>query len=794
LSQSCDKLRLELKVDLHDAKQTLLSELEKQAEALQVIRDTSFVSEEDGKGDLLDTDADGTVDAVDFRSDREKKSDEKKKRARKQRVRALNGYRSSLSVIQKRILNLTNEAAKVATCQRILASLHFENLQDREAQIHEAYDKTFDWIFSDGASTFRQWLAGGESTFWICGKAGSGKSTLMKYLASHKTTSDLLQGWAGSERLVLAAHYFWSPGFEIQRSQTGLMQNLLFQILRQCPELIPIASQQRWEADARLLTKDHPWSQSELSSALGNILSQGKLTSRFCFFVDGLDEYSGDQYMLVRDLERLVDTKKVKLCVSSRPWNVFKPFYETKTDCMFALEDLTSRDMEIYVQGMLEQDDRFCALVEREPQANMLASHIRDRAEGVFLWVFLVVRSLLRGLNESDDTEELELRLAHMPTDLAAFFHRIINTIDTVYRSQTARSFQIAALAVPLPLIAFWYISLDLKYDPDSMMARIKPMTLREIENLCNTAGASVNKWCRDLLQVKRKRDRDTRLRIDTVNFLHRSVKEFLLTREMQDELSRQPVCVPSPRQTICRTYLAQSKALSGCATTDATLKDFHSSIDATLYWVRQCEIFEDETPNDVLYGVIKITEELKARNKHQHTWVHHPTELLPLAIRADLLCFVRRTLAADTQATVGILGHAILPEIIEQGRSTVLPITPSLEMVTLVLQEGADPNGEWASDSTNNKTVWQEFLVQCHNSQNPSLLPIAEVMLDYGADPDISVEVGLGIFFSRRDQRVTVYGIAECLRECGGYEAEALLEKSRSRKSLRSVGKSLTV
>lgn len=785
LSQSCDKLRVELKVDLQDVKRELMSELKKQSEAMKDIRETDSVSDEDGKGNVLDADADETLDAVDFRSDKEREDAEKIKRTRQRRVRALNRYRSSLSVVPKRIHDFTKEAAKVATCQRILASLHFENLQDRAAQIREAYDKTFDWIFSDATSTFRKWLAGGESTFWICGKAGSGKSTLMKYLASHKKTGALLKSWAESERLVLAAHYFWSSGLEIQRSQTGLMQNLLFQILRQCPELIPLASQQRWEADARYLTKDHPWSQSELSLALENILSQGKLTSRFCFFVDGLDEYSGDQYMLVRDLERLVDTKKVKLCVSSRPWNVFKPFYENKTDFMFALEDLTSQDMEIYVRGMLEQDDRFCALVEREPQANMLAPHIRDRAEGVFLWVFLVVRSLLRGLNESDDTEELELRLAHMPTDLAAFYRRIIDTIDPVYRSQTARSFQIAALAVPLPLIAFSYISLDLKYDPSSMMAKIKPMTLREIETLSNTAGASVNKWCRDLLEVKRRRRRDTKLRIDTVNFLHRSVKEFLLTREMQDELSRQSACVPSPRQTICRTHLAQSKALSGCATFDALLGEFQSSIDATLYWVRQCEIFEDFTPNDVLHEVIKITEALQERNKHQQTWVHHPTELLPLAIRAGLLSFARKTLTADSQAIVGVLGHVVLPEIIKQGRNTVLPITPSLEMVTLLLQKGADPNGEWASDSTNNKSVWQEFLVQCHGSQDPSLPPIAEVMLEYGADPDVAVEVGLGIASSRRDRRVTVYSIEECLRQCGGYNATALLEKSRSRKSV---------
>jgi DNA helicase HerA-like ATPase len=39
--------------------------------------------------------------------------------------------------------------------------------------------------------------------FWIFGKPGSGKSTLMKYLVEDQRTHDLLQKWAGPKKLIV---------------------------------------------------------------------------------------------------------------------------------------------------------------------------------------------------------------------------------------------------------------------------------------------------------------------------------------------------------------------------------------------------------------------------------------------------------------------------------------------------------------------------------------------------------------------------------------------------------------
>lgn len=45
---------------------------------------------------------------------------------------------------------------------------------------------------------FAAWLRDGDGIFYISGKLGSGKSTLMKYLSDHTRTKEHLREWAGT--------------------------------------------------------------------------------------------------------------------------------------------------------------------------------------------------------------------------------------------------------------------------------------------------------------------------------------------------------------------------------------------------------------------------------------------------------------------------------------------------------------------------------------------------------------------------------------------------------------------
>ena len=59
------------------------------------------------------------------------------------------------------------------------------------------------------------------------------------------------------------------------------------------------------------------------------------------------------------------------------------------------------------------------------------------KADGVFLWVHDVLRSLRRGLNKHDDWDELQKRLEALPSRIEELFHdmwRRLNEDMVVYR------------------------------------------------------------------------------------------------------------------------------------------------------------------------------------------------------------------------------------------------------------------------------------------------------------------------------------------------------------------------
>ena len=58
---------------------------------------------------------------------------------------------------------------------------------------------------------FEDWLLHGQGVFHISGKPGSGKSTLMKMLCSHRRTASALRKWAGEKKLVFTVKDFRQP-------------------------------------------------------------------------------------------------------------------------------------------------------------------------------------------------------------------------------------------------------------------------------------------------------------------------------------------------------------------------------------------------------------------------------------------------------------------------------------------------------------------------------------------------------------------------------------------------------
>ena len=87
----------------------------------------------------------------------------------------------------------------------------------------------------------------------------------MKYLSDNPKVVENLQAWAGDTKLVTASFYFWNAGNSMQKSHEGLLQSLLFEVLRKCPSLIKIVCPDRWDATERNTMYDISWNLSELA-------------------------------------------------------------------------------------------------------------------------------------------------------------------------------------------------------------------------------------------------------------------------------------------------------------------------------------------------------------------------------------------------------------------------------------------------------------------------------------------------------------------------------------------------
>ncbi|KAI9754285.1 MAG: hypothetical protein M1815_005718 [Lichina confinis] len=386
---------------------------------------------------------------------------------------------------------LEKEVKQVEKEGRILESLCFNSMKNRHSNIKEAHQRTLDWLFVGENMTFMEWLEKENDIFWVGGKAGSGKSTLMKYVCNHERTLEALRTWSGPSKLIHASYFFWNAGEVLQKSQEGLLKSLLYQILRQCPTMISSVCSQRQVAE--------PWTRSELFDAVHRLAVQDKWQARFCFFVDSLDEYDGDHLELIDLLRKLAASPYVKLCVSSRPWNAFIDAFD-KSKWRLTLQDLTWEDMTAYVADELAGSDMFRRICAEDPRANSLVTQISEKAQGVWLWVYLVVRSLLRGLRGLDDFPLLQKRLDEFPADLMDFFRHMFRRIETVYRKPTARLLQLMVVAKePLPVAALAFLERE-SDDPD--YALIDPIPPVDASSDGEKWQKRLNQRCTDLVEI----------------------------------------------------------------------------------------------------------------------------------------------------------------------------------------------------------------------------------------------------------------------------------------------------
>ena len=415
--------------------------------------------------------------------------------------------------------------------QNCLTTLNNVEVKTRLQNIDPAYKTTYEWILSPQIG-FRDWLEGKHPSpsFWIYGKPGSGKSTAMKYAMTHPLLRKSLNLYQ-EKPWIIAGYFFHDRGSENQKSIEGFLQEILYQILKQCPQFFRIIyeSYLAIKAVASLTRRiTDTWKIRDLEAALSKIASEATSDVNLCLFVDALDEHDGnhtDLIAVLRHISELPSNRffRLRLCLAGRPENAFKDAFEAYPT--FAIHNYTTEDIRCYVEDRLLMGVKDKFINEGRHQVLTLISYIIERAHGVFLWVRLVVDEVSEGLREGDSIQELKELLSSIPTELESLYARAIcrktrgskKALDRD-RHEAYVMFQIALCCFqPLPLIDFLTAALWLTRGTSG--SDLRYLSIKQLSGRLNSRSTG-------LLEAPGG-DYDSK-----VQFIHQTVKEFLSKAE----------------------------------------------------------------------------------------------------------------------------------------------------------------------------------------------------------------------------------------------------------------------
>ena len=333
----------------------------------------------------------------------------------------------------------------------------------------------------------------------------------MKFICSKRSEDDetrvishhYLRDWLGQNSLIVVSFYFWNSGYSMQMTQQGLFRAILHQALSQKPSLIPRVCPQRWEALC-LFDDVVELADAELQEMLVRLAQTLAQDEYLCMFVDGLDEFSGNHKELLECFKKVVSFhNRVKLCASSRPWDVFEDYFKNRPS--LKLEHLTHNDILHFATSKFNADQNFQAMRVYESQfADNLIENVVLKSKGVFLWVDIVVASLLAGMGHGDRVTDLQRRLDLLPPELEHLYEKTLLSLDKFYLAHAAQYLTLVNTSTaPIPALLMSYT--DEEISKFIIAQPVQPLTEDEIRRRNEIMRRRLVSRCKGLLEMGRR-------------------------------------------------------------------------------------------------------------------------------------------------------------------------------------------------------------------------------------------------------------------------------------------------
>ncbi|KAF3249826.1 hypothetical protein TWF217_008734 [Orbilia oligospora] len=386
-----------------------------------------------------------------------------------------------------------------------LRTLSFGGMDFRLNNIALAHETTCNWFFE--TEEFLQWrnrenVETFNGVLWIKGKPGAGKSTLMKHTFLH--CQEELSNHS------IAAYFFSTRGQGLEKSRHGMLRSLLYQLCDNDSGAYR-AFLQRFRDKEKKHGHSWEWREDELETIM--LESVASSTKPIVLLVDALDECDESEVrMVVNFLETLSSVsitakRTLNVCLSSRHYPTIS--MAKKLDLTIERIAGHNEDIAIYVEAKLRIDD------------DDIKYELCNKAEGLFMWVILVV-GLLNRTYDDGDIDAVWIRLQELPPDLDAVFTTLLE-IDNPEKYQTIFMLEFMLFCRDRPT------SKELYY---AVKARTKPEILRRHDTSTGLTDKIIKNFIinhsRGLIEVRKMRPyfggSDS-----SVQFIHKTVEDFLL-------------------------------------------------------------------------------------------------------------------------------------------------------------------------------------------------------------------------------------------------------------------------
>ncbi|KAF1967249.1 HET-domain-containing protein, partial [Bimuria novae-zelandiae CBS 107.79] len=399
-----------------------------------------------------------------------------------------------------RVLSLDNDQRRI-----LLDSLRFDQIDARQMTIKNAHAKTCKWLWTkpeyiDWLNTTK--LGEHHGFLWIKGKPGTGKSTLMKFALAN--ARKLMK-----DRTVIS-FFFNARGEDMEKSTIGTYRSLLLQLLERHPALQCIFDSAGLSSSS--IRPGHEWGIESLKSLLEQAIQNLGQSSVVCF-IDALDECEEEQIRdMIQFFEHVGELSasagiRFQVCFSSRHY----PHITIRKGLSLVLEGQEghSQDITNYLESELN--------IGQSKIAQQIRSELQEKASGVFMWVVLVV-GILNKEHDRGRIHALRRRLQEIPGDLYKLFRDIL-TRDSHNRDE-------------LVLCIQWVLFAKQPLSPEQLYFSILSGVEPEAVSKWDPDEVSKDAIQRFILDSSKGLAEITRSKNRTVQFIHESVRDFLLKED----------------------------------------------------------------------------------------------------------------------------------------------------------------------------------------------------------------------------------------------------------------------